>query len=1638
MPQASKTFRIFVSSTFSDMKAERNALQEYVFPRLRELCTQHGTRFQAIDLRWGVSEEASLDQQTMKICLEEIARCQRVTPRPNFIVLLGDRYGWQPLPEEIPAAEFEAILERVSPEERALLCWEEQDAAGRRGWYRRDDNAVPAVYVLQPREGEFEDYATWHTKVERPLLQVLRQAVAGLDLPPEARLRYEASAAHQEIEHGAMQVEDADEHVFGFFRRITNLDEVKDDLPGAAAKDYVDADADGHFDADAYQRLQDLKGQLGGQIGHNIHNYAAQWTGEGITGDHTGRLPEEMAACQAMLAEEYVPQNLCQAVWRALALVILAECEQLEEKGALELEVEAHAEFGQKRARFFVGREAILEEIATYLAGGSQHPLAMWGASGTGKSALMAKAIEGAEKKHGQAEVIYRFIGATPDSSNGRALLESLCREISRRYGVDEGDVPADYRELVVEFPKRLALATTERPLVLFLDAPDQLSDADNARNLAWLPAELPEHVRLAVSTIPGECLTLLERKLPLGNLVELGSMPSAEGAALLDLWLAEAGRMLQPEQRGDVLGKFERCGLPLYLKLAFEEARRWRSYDGLPVGADDQPGLSADVPGVIRDLFWRLSQEANHGQMLVSRSLGYLAAARNGLSEDEMLDVLSRDEDVMADFRRRSPKSPEVGRLPVVVWSRLYADVEPYLTERGADGTSLMAFYHRQLDEVVAEEYLAGEERQAGHRGLAQYFGQRSLHVQRDEQEIPNLRKLSELPYQQTYGGLWDELRDTLTDFDFLEAKCTHGTSTTDSDGSHRFLGVYEIMEDYERALVVWPIDLPDGQAALSAFRVALRLTAHNLVSWPELTFQEVYPRVLAVIRPEGSRRRRLRSQITKSLSDLAMKVSTLVCYTARYVGIRAKVPTPRRPDREKVFCNLVEHTTTSAVRQVDRHQPEGPKTRLRPSPEGEPWLCQLGLSKPTDAMLPCYGHQGAINALAIAPGERLVSVGDDGTLRLWECASGQEIASLRICCHPLVDIQLLGEKDQGVVLCEECGPFLFDLRSNSVTPMKTGIPSSEARSHTTDRFRSCRFNPISNWVVAQGKILWVVDPNGSRPAVPLKTNLQDFSDKWRDNHLPDDFPDKIADKEFGDITCVALHPKKPLALVGYTEGGMLLWNLMLNRVQDYLPLVWPVTEAIFHPDGYRIYMGGVKPSTGFETHIKAFLTEEGRLIYLMESLEGYVPHAISKDGSTLIAGDWESRLQLRRFKDSSSSPEIVSIMGTHPGGIRCAAIEDHGQWAASGAQDGTVLFWSFSNLPKLGIFTRVQSDSPWLTCRLVDNPPRVLRLSRKDMTGDGPHHFLEFLDLPSLELMRRKVLWVGSVHMPTDDFIFSQDGPVAASVTRLERGALDILALWAWRQLMKHFPKPVETFSPSLLVRNLETGREAGELSLGRGARILSASVDPGGRMVAASTEGGLVILKDLRSGEIWRTHVEKPLESIAVGLAAKNGPLVLGVSADRVFLFDATEESFRDIWATPDQARITVCVLFPEGGRTLLGDQSGQLVVLEVPSAKVTCRWKAHHGPIRACAVGAYGCCAVSGGDDHLVRLWDLAQSHELAKAPLDARPVAVSLLEHSGNLAAVDEGGRFYAWQFMPKKPPSREFTWLGIALRGGLS
>jgi hypothetical protein len=52
-----------------------------VFPALTALCHGHGAQFQGGDLRWGVSDQASVDHRAIDSCLAEIRRCQKGSSR---------------------------------------------------------------------------------------------------------------------------------------------------------------------------------------------------------------------------------------------------------------------------------------------------------------------------------------------------------------------------------------------------------------------------------------------------------------------------------------------------------------------------------------------------------------------------------------------------------------------------------------------------------------------------------------------------------------------------------------------------------------------------------------------------------------------------------------------------------------------------------------------------------------------------------------------------------------------------------------------------------------------------------------------------------------------------------------------------------------------------------------------------------------------------------------------------------------------------------------------------------------------------------------------------------------------------------------------------------------------------------------------------------------------------------------------------------------------------------------------------------------------------------------------------------------------------------------------------------------------
>ena len=95
MTQPWRTVRVFISSTFRDMHAERDYLVKVVFLELRERCARRRLHLVDLDLRWGVTEEEAEQGKVLDFVLDEIERS-----RPFFIAILGERYG--SIPDKVP------------------------------------------------------------------------------------------------------------------------------------------------------------------------------------------------------------------------------------------------------------------------------------------------------------------------------------------------------------------------------------------------------------------------------------------------------------------------------------------------------------------------------------------------------------------------------------------------------------------------------------------------------------------------------------------------------------------------------------------------------------------------------------------------------------------------------------------------------------------------------------------------------------------------------------------------------------------------------------------------------------------------------------------------------------------------------------------------------------------------------------------------------------------------------------------------------------------------------------------------------------------------------------------------------------------------------------------------------------------------------------------------------------------------------------------------------------------------------------------------------------------------------------------------------------------------------------------------
>ncbi|KAK7494275.1 hypothetical protein BaRGS_00014557 [Batillaria attramentaria] len=427
-------------------------------------------------------------------------------------------------------------------------------------------------------------------------------------------------------------------------------------------------------------------------------------------------------------------------------------------------------DFMVQRSEVLLGREEEVKQMDDYIKGTQPFPghmLALVGYPGAGKSALMAFAA----KKYldePDVKVFFHFVGVTPDSTALYSVLSRIYRECMPDDQQDS--IPLDADEMSRFTPAMFEQAVLKAKedgfpkLVIFIDALNQLDDEGNSHKLNWLPRQLPEGLRVIVSTLEGECLDALRGHSTKAQEIAVNPLNTDIRKRIVGELLQTYNKRLDAEQL-DILVKKSDAGRPLFLSIACEELRVFGEFRRL---TEKVRQLSDDLSGLVEIVLRRTVEE--FGGDRVQATLCLIETSRFGLEEEELLHLLSAQPAV--------PKSPTdctaadfKDKLHMAVWGFIYVGLRPFLRPSGSSGEGRLDFYHRSISKVVRKMYLTDETQRANWHGrLVQFF-----------LACPDVkRKAEELPYHYIALGNQDGLRRCLLTRDMFEHLYTETNKQT------------------------------------------------------------------------------------------------------------------------------------------------------------------------------------------------------------------------------------------------------------------------------------------------------------------------------------------------------------------------------------------------------------------------------------------------------------------------------------------------------------------------------------------------------------------------------------------------------------------------------------------------------------------------------------------------------------------------------------------------------------------------------------------------------------------------------------------------------------------------------------------
>ena len=589
-----RVVRVFVSSTFRDMNAEREELGKFIFPELRKFCRERGVEFVEVDLRWGVTEEQSQRGETLAVCLAEIDHC-----RPYFIGLLGERYGW--VPGEFHQDVVEGNPWLIELKDRSVTELEilhgvlnNPAMADRTTFYFRDPQYLDQVPAEQ--RGNFRS----ESEPAAAKLAALKQRIRQSGLP--------LVESYPDPHSAAVRIGD-------YLRRA-----IEAAFPAGEVRDPLAEDAAGH-EIFAQSRTRVYIGRE-----EDLARLDDFVTGAPVKVGPMG----QPSSPPIPLAPPHLPAKRFAGIFASLRQRFSPSAPA------------ASAPISSPNLLTKQGQAESALQPAAPDRGHEDSVLVILGPSGSGKSALLANWALHWRETHPDEFVFLHFLGTTPGSADYTNLLLRLLGALMARFGVTQdlsGPPDAIRKALREGLPNWLAMAAAQcSRLVLVLDGLNQLDDRDQAPDLVWLPEQFPPNVRVLVSTLPGRCLEALRQRPHAER--EVQPLTQAERRHLINAYLGRYAKHLE-QRRASRIASSEAAANPLYLRVLLDELRQSGSYEQLDARIEHYLQAKS-IADLYEKVLERLEGDYERERPgLVKEALSLIWAARRGLTESELLELL-------------------------------------------------------------------------------------------------------------------------------------------------------------------------------------------------------------------------------------------------------------------------------------------------------------------------------------------------------------------------------------------------------------------------------------------------------------------------------------------------------------------------------------------------------------------------------------------------------------------------------------------------------------------------------------------------------------------------------------------------------------------------------------------------------------------------------------------------------------------------------------------------------------------------------------------------------------------------------------------------------------------------------------